>query len=360
MSPHWRMRSIRLTLSWLRKRLTHWHRSRRALLNHLDGYRNVGLLYVAAELGLADLLADGPRSSAELAQTLGAHAPSLHRVLRGLVLAGVCSEERDGRFGLTPLGKWLQADRSGSLRGSVLLTGKEYVGAWGGLLHSAMTGEAAFDHVFGMSVWEHRRQHPELNEYFNAGMNRGADGAADLILAAYDFSSFRTIADVGGGQGALLAAILKAHPSATGILFDLPHVVAGASSCLQTAGVAERCRIAGGSFFDHIPDGADAHLLKNVVHDWDDERAIALFRNCHRALEPGGVLLLVERVMPARVKRNSDVILTDIHMLALGGGRERSVEEYRALFAAAGFRLTKVISTKSWFCIIEGKREAER
>ena len=346
--------SVGLALVWVGNRLR--HRRRRVLRTLLNGYRNTALLYVAAKLGLADLLANGPRSSAELARSLGAHAPSLHRILRGLVTLGVCSEEHDGRFGLTPLGTLLQAEKPGSPRGLAILCGEEYAGAYGGLLHSAMTGQTAFNHVFGMSQWEHREQHPELDEYFNAGLRQGTARGTGAILAAYDFSSFRTVADVGGGHGALLAAILKAHPSVTGILFDQPHVVAGARPYLEAAGVAARCQVVGGSFFDRMPDGADAHILKSVIHDWDDEQGLAILRNCHRALKEQGTLLVVERLMPARVEDDPAAILADLHMLALTGGRERSEAEYRALLAAAGFTLTRVIPTRSRVSIIEGVR----
>jgi SAM-dependent methyltransferase len=327
---------------------------RHALQTLLNGYRGTTLLYLAAKLGLADLLVHGPQSSAELARSLGAHAPSLHRVLRGLVALGVCTEEHDGRFSLTVMGIGLQAETPGSLRGLAILCGEEYVGAWGGLLHGAMSGETAFNHIFGMSQWDHRMQHPELNECFNGRLRQSTIQATGAILAAYDFSPFRTIADVGGGHGALLAAILKAYPSATGILFDQPHVVTGARPYLEAAGVAARCQVDGGSFFDHVPEGADAYILKSVIHDWNDKQSVAILRNCHRALKQQGRLLLLERVMPARVEQSPDVIMGDLHMLAVTGGRERTEFEYRALFAAAGFKLTRIIPTHAWLSVIEG------
>jgi SAM-dependent methyltransferase len=320
----------------------------------LNGYRRTALLYLAAKLGLADLLAKGPRSSAELAQSLGAHAPSLHRVLRGLVALGVCSEEHDGRFGITPLGAYLRAGTPGSVHGSAILCGEEYLGAWGGLLHSVMTGETAFNHVFGMSLWDHQVRHPELSECFNVRLRQDTVQSTRAILAAYDFSPFRTICDVGGGHGALLSAILKAYLSATGILFDQPHVVAEGRPYLEAAGVAARCRIDGGSFFERVPEGADAHILKSVIHDWDDEQSLAILRNCHRALKQQGRLLLLEWVIPARVEHAPEVIMADVHMLAVTGGRERSELEYRALFAAAGFKMTRIIPTHSPLSIIEG------
>jgi len=330
-------------------------RGRRTALTLLNGYRGTALLCVATKLGLADLLASGPRSSAELAQTLGAHAPSLHRILRGLVAVGLCFEAPDGRFGLTSAGRWLRTDIPGTLRDQALLAGEEYVGAWGSLLHTVLTGETAFDHAFGMSQWEHRRQHPELGEGFGVGLARGTTEAVDAILAAYDFAPFATIADVGGGHGALVAAILRAHPAARGILVDQPDVVAAAQPDLEAAGVAARCEVVGGSFFEHVPEGADLCILKSVIHDWDDERSLALLRNCHRALPADGTLLLIERIMPVRVDRDPHAVLLDVHMLALTGGRERTEEEYRALLTAAGFTPRRVILTTSGFSLIEAR-----
>jgi len=337
-------------------RSIHLRLRRRMLRSLISGYRGTALVYVAARLGLADLLADGPRSSADLARSVGAHAPSLHRILCGLVALGVCSEQRGGRFGLTELGAGLRSEVPGSLRGRAILTGEEDYGAYGALLHTAMTGETAFNHVFGMSPWQHREQHSHLSEHFSTWLGQGTHWTTGALLAAYDFSSFRTIADVGGCHGSVLAVILRAHPSATGILFDQPHVVAGARPCLEAAGVAGRCRVVGGSFFDRIPDGADAHILRSIIHDWDDERSLAILSNCHRALNEGGKLLLVERLMPARLRHEPGVAEMDVHMLAMTGGRERTEAEYRALLAAAGFALARVIPTRSQFSIIEGLR----
>jgi hypothetical protein len=332
-------------------------KGRRALSALLEGYRATALLYVAARLRLADLLADGPRSSDELAREAGAHAPTLHRILRGLVALGVCSEERDGRFGLTELGTWLRADVPRSLHGEAILCGEERAGAWGGLLHSATTGEAAYDHVFGASVWERRRQRPELEEHLQAGLARSTARAAEAVVAAYDFSRFHTIADVGGGRGVLLAAVLRAHPSLSGILFDRPHVADAARAHLEAAGVAPRCKIVGGDLFGPLPEGADAHLLKSVVHDWDDESALAILRSCHRALSGQATLLLVERLLPTRADDDPGTIWRDLHMLAITGGRERSETEHCDLLAAAGFTLTRVVPTGSPFSILEALRD---
>jgi hypothetical protein len=322
----------------------------------LEGYRTTALLYVAARLGLADLLADGPQSSPELARRTGAHAPALHRILRGLVALGVLWEEDDGQFALTRLGALLRAGAPGHACGAAIIDGQEYVAAWADLLHTALTGETAFNHAFGMTPWEHRALHPELGDLFSAALREETAQAAGAISAAYDFSPFGTVADVGGGHGSLLAAILKAHPAVAGILFDRAHVVADAGPCLEQAGVAARCRLVGGDFFDRLPSGADACILKSVIHDWDDERSLTILRNCHKAMERGKTLLLVERVVPDRAADDPDTVLLDVHMLAVTGGRERSEAEYRALFAAAGFTLTRIIPTRGRFSIIEGLR----
>ncbi|MFH0962883.1 MAG: methyltransferase, partial [Planctomycetota bacterium] len=203
---------------------------------------------------------------------------------------------------------------------------------------------------------EHRRRRPELNEHFNAWLQEAATPRIAAILTAYDFSSFATVADVGGGHGALLAAILKTHPCAAGILFDLPHVVAGARPRMERAGVESRCRIIAGDFFDRIPGGADVLILKSVIHDWDDARGLAILRNCHRALVDRGTLLLIERILPDRAEQDPDTIFMDLHMLAVTGGRERSEAAYRGLLVAAGFTMKRTIPIGSSFCIIESIR----
>jgi hypothetical protein len=326
------------------------HRALQALIN---GHQSTAMIYVAAKLGLADRLAVSPQTSDELAEWLGAHGPSLYRLLRGLVTIGVCSERDDGRFDLTTLGRCLQTQAPGSLRGTAILSGEEWVAAWSGLLHSTLTGASAFVHVFGMSRYEHRAQHSYLNEYFNQRMVQGTAEVTAAVLGAYDFSSFRTIADVGGGHGALLTAILGAHPSVAGILFDQPHVVAGARPFLEAAGVAARCQVVGGSFLERIPGGADLHVLKMIIHGWDDEHGLAILENCRRALDGQGTLLLVERVLPTRAEDAPAVIMADLHGLAVSGGRERSESEFRALLGTAGFAVTRVVPTASPFSVIE-------
>jgi hypothetical protein len=319
----------------------------------LNGYRNTALLYLAAKLNIPDLLADGPRTHEDLAHTLHAHPPSLLRLLRGLVVLGICSEEKHGRFQLTDLGGGLKRVAKGSRRHLAILDGEEYAPAWNGLLHSIVTGNTAFDHVFNMTPWRHREKHPELNQCFNDWLGQITAEAAHAILEAYDFSPYHIIADVGGGQGALLAAILKAHPTAEGILFDQAHVVSTARLVLESAGVHKRCQIQSGSFFEQIPGGADALLLKSILHDWNDEQCLTILKNCHAGLKPGRALLAVERLLPAQAKNNRVVILGDLHMLAVTSGRERASEEYEKLFAAAGFALKRIVPSSSGHSILE-------
>ena len=326
---------------------------RLVLQSLIESYRKSAMLHVAGKLGIADLLAKGPLSSNELAQSLGADAVSLHRFLRGLVVLGICSEEHDGRFGVTKLGALLQDTNARSLRGEAVNSGESYA-AWGNLLHSVMTGETAFRHAFKVDVWDYRKQAPELDEAFNKAFREKSPRIAREILSAYDFSSVRTIADIGGGYGALLAAILASSPSLSGILFDQPHVIAKSVACLKAAGLAERCRAVGGDFFANVPDGADVYLFKSVLHDWNDSQCERILKNCRQALKAKGKLLLIERIMPGRAKEDPSMVMLDLRMMTMTGGRERNEREFRVLFEAAGLTLTRIIPLPSGFNIIEG------
>jgi SAM-dependent methyltransferase len=324
------------------------------------GYYISRALYVAAKLGIADLLKDGPRPCTELAQLTGTHAPSLARLLRLLVSAGVFAEKEEEHFGLTPIGVYLQTDIPGSLRALVLqFAGPWHSGSWSDLLYSVQTGEIAFDHRFGMSIFPYLTQHPDEAAVFDAAMTALSTQAAAAVVAAYDFSALGTIVDVGGGHGAMLRGILQATPAARGILFDLPHVVEGAKPQIEAAGLAERCTVMGGDFFVSVPSGGDAYVLSVVIHDWDDERSLTILKNCHRAMNKAGRLLLVELVLPARIDQSpkSQIIVgSDVNMLVLAGGRERTEAEFRALFEAAGFKLTRIIPTQGLASVVEGIR----
>ncbi len=339
---------MRFGFRWLGERL-----NRRVMLSLLEGYRSSAMVHVAGKLGIADLLAEGPRSSDEVAQSLGADHSSLHRFLRGLVVLGICREQQDGRFGLTKLGEWLKDSKPHSLRSQAARSDELYA-AWGSLLHSVMTGETAFAHLFGADVWSYRKQIPELDEGFNQAFRDSSGRIAHEIMAAYDFSSFHTIADIGGGYGALLSVILRNAPFLRGTLFDQPHVIAKAATQLREAGVSERCRAVGGDFFSHVPDEADLYILKSVIHDWNDREGELILKNCRQALKPEAKLLLIERILPARAKQGRHTIMLDLRMLIVTGGRERSEGEFRSLFRAAGLILTRIIPLRSGFYIIEG------
>ena len=323
-----------------------------ALWASISSHREGALLYVAAKLGLADLLEEGPRDSDELAFLVGAHASSLHRVLRGLVVLGLLSEKRNGRFSLTALGTWLLSDKPNSLRSTAILCGEGRYHSFGSLLKSVMTGEPAWTDPDNHSHKD-PRQNPELETRFNTQMRLHTSRISKSILAAYDFRSVHTVADIGGGYGALLTDILKAYPSHKGILFDQPHVTSQALHYLKKTGVAQRCRIVKGDFLDHIQADADLFILKNILHNWDDKQCSAILSNCLQSLDKGGKILLVERVMPARAEDDPETIWLDLWMLVLSGGKERTENEYRELLTSAGFTMTKAIPTSSQLWVIE-------
>jgi SAM-dependent methyltransferase len=217
-----------------------------------------------------------------------------------------------------------------------------------------MTGETAFAHIFGMDPWEHRQKDKALSERFNAGLNSETARSAAALVEAYDFSAFEVVCDVGGGYGALLCATLAAYPAMRGILLEQAGVATGARSYVASQGLAERCAVVEGDFFESVPEGADAYVMKSVVHDWPDARSVAILESCRRALRPDGRVILIERVMPALAKDAPDTVRVDLHMLAVTGGRERSEAEYQELLEAAGFNLGRVMRTRSPFCVIEG------
>jgi orsellinic acid C2-O-methyltransferase len=319
----------------------------------LEGYRSTALLYVATKLKIADLLMERPRNSQELSQILGAHAPTLHRILRGLVALGFCSETNNGCFQLTLLGEKLQSNIGSPQYDLAILNGEEYTAAWNNLFNSVMTGKTAFDLAFGESPWEHRHRNPDLNRHFHAWLEQGARSASQAILEAHNFSSCRTIADIGGGQGTLLIAILQAKPSMKGILFDQAHVISLAHHKMKEAGVQSRCRLVEGNFLNAVPPGADVYILKSILHDWDDESCVLILKNCRNVLKTGQPLLVIEKIMPARVADHPAIIMSDLHMLAVTGGMERTALEYQKLFTAAGFEIKKVVQLKTAHSLLE-------
>ncbi len=333
---------------------------RLALFQMMTGHYVSQAIYVAAKLGVADLLSDAPRHYGELAKATGTHAPSLNRLLRLLSSAGVFAEEENGRFALTPVGECLRTGVPGSAHSAALFFAGPIMRAWSDLLHSVKTGEIAFDRVFGMDAFKYMAQHPEEAAIFNEAMTAASTQTAIGVPTSYDFSSFGTIADVGGGHGVLLTAILKANPALRGVLFELPHVAEGAKKQIAAAGLAGRCEVIAGDFFETVPGGCDAYILKSVIHDWDDARSVAILKNCHRVMTPQGKLLLVEMVLPARMDqslRSQIVAGSDVNMLVNAGGRERTDAEFSALFDAAGFKLTRINAIEaSLSSVIEGTR----
>jgi hypothetical protein len=298
-----------------------------------------------AKLGIPDLLGEGPVDCDDLAAATGSHAPSLYRLLRVLASVGVFTEASPAHFALTPTAALLCSGRPDSMRALAIIYAEECYRAWGDVLHSFRTGESAFAHHYGVPVFEYFERHPAVGRVFNEAMIGYTNQVAGAVVAAYDFSPFRTVVDVGGGHGALLAAILHDHATARGVLFDLPHVVSGAQEYLAVAGVADRCDRTGGDFFAAVPDGGDAYVLSQILHDWDDDRCVGILTRCRRAMPRHGKLLVVEIVLPPGDEPCFGKWL-DVHMLAMtGGGRERTAAEYGALFAAAGLALVRVIPT---------------
>jgi hypothetical protein len=330
-----------------------------ALFRMVTGYYISRAIWVAAKLGIADLLVDGPRHYGDLAKATDMHAPSLNRVLRLLASAGIFVEQEFGHFALTPIGGCLRTGVPGSMRAAVLLFGGRTQDTWRELLHSVQTGEPAFPRVWGMDPFTHMEQHPEEAAVFDEAMADWTKHVAIATAAAYDFSPFRTIVDVGGGNGVLLAGILKANPGLRGVLFDRPHVVERGRARLAALGVADRCTVVGGDFFQEVPRGGDAYLLKHVIHDWNDERAGEILASCHRAMRSEARLLIIEGVYPPRIDQSDasrGSAANDVNMLVCTGGRQRSEREFRSLYAAAGFELTRIVLTEMPTSVIEGRR----
>jgi hypothetical protein len=336
------------------------------------GYMTSQAIFVTATLGLADLMAKDAVSIEALAMEARAHGPSLARLLHALVALGLAEEPETGHFRTTSLGALLRSGIPGSLRNVALMHGSEPGWrAWANLLHAVRTGENAFKHVFGMGSFQHLAREPERAALFNAYMPDLTRPFVTAILAAHDFSRYRRIVDVGGGNGILLSSILAIAPAAEGLIFDTQTGIEGARQRLEEAGVAERCRSLAGDFFEAVPEAADAYILKSVLHNWDDDRAVDILNSCHRAMGPHSTLLVVERLLPERIEcigAHRDIVMMDLHMLVMPGGRERTTNQYAKLLATAGLLSTRVRPTASPFAVMEvvradaheaGRREEE-
>jgi orsellinic acid C2-O-methyltransferase len=316
-------------------------------------------LDLAATLGIADRLKDGPRPVGELAQATATHAPSLHRVLRLLASAGVLVEQADGAFGLTPIGECLRTDTPGSAHAMVkLFAGPRIQDNWKDLEYCVRTGEPVFRKRGLAGPFEGRD--PQDAENFDAAMANFTRLIAVAVAGAYDFTSFGTVVDVGGGNGALLIALLQANPTLRGIVFDLPAAAERATRHIAASSLTERCRAVGGDFFKAVPAGGDAYLLKHVIHDWNDEQALTILRSCHRVMPASGKLLIVEGLYPPRIDQSLEsrgATANDVNMLVNTGGRQRSEAEFRSLYDAAGFTLTRIVPTPARVAVIEGARQ---
>ncbi len=314
------------------------------LVDLVRGYRLSQAVYVVTRLGIPDLLANGPREIDELAHATASHAPTLYRVLRALAGAGLFEEIGPRRFALTAVGAGLRADVPGSLRTAVMMWFDESNWqAWGQLLHAVRTGETAFRHVHGADYFGYLTQHPEAAAIFDAAMTGLAAAQASAIATSYNFSNMSRVVDVGGGHGKLLAVILQRYPAIRGVLLDLPHVVEGARRMLEAEGVAHRCELVGGNFFESVPDGGDAYILRHIIHDWEDDQAVTILTNCRRAMSKRARMILVERYFPPELREALPVLLVDLEMLVNVGGRERTTEEYAALLARSSLRLARTI-----------------
>ncbi|MDJ0590418.1 MAG: methyltransferase [Pleurocapsa sp. MO_226.B13] len=329
---------------------------RDTLFQAIAGMSITQLIYAVAKLGIADLLKDGTKSYEELAESTQTHAPSLYRILRTLASMGIFAEVDNCHFQLTPLAEYLRSDIPHSMRGLAIWMGGENFRwqTWDKILYSIKTGKPAFDYVNGMSLFDYFEHHPEAATVFNDAMTSTSAIYNSAIVADYDFSSIKTLVDIGGGQGYFLTAILQANPHLQGIVYDLPHVVSVATRQIDALKLNQRCTIASGSFFESVPSGGDTYMMKLVLHDWDDRQAIQILKNCHAVMGENSKILVIENLIPSG-NQPSIGKLTDIEMLLMtSGGRERTQDEFAQLFATAGFQLTKITPTSCPLSAIEG------
>lgn len=324
------------------------------VMNLLHGSSKAQAIYVAAKLDLAGHLAGGPKHVDELAKLTGTHAPTLFRLLRALASEGLFAETTSRTFEMTPAAQCLREDVPNSQRAMAIMVGEEQFRAWSELLYSVQTGEKGFDKIYGMPIFDYLGKNPEQAAIFDAAMTSIHGREAVPMLAAYDFGPYATVADIGGGNGSTLMAILKKYPQSRGMLFDLPHVVARSHENVQAAGLEDRCELVGGDFFASIPSGADVYLFRHIIHDWNDEQCVTILTNCRKALRPGGKVLVLESV----IEPGNDPSFAkwlDLTMLVIPGGKERTADEYRELLAKAGLRLNKIVPTTGGISVIEAE-----
>jgi hypothetical protein len=321
------------------------------------GFMASAALYTAAKLGVADLLKDGAKSAQELTQQCEANEDALYRLMRALASEGVFRETSPRVFELTAVGELLRSDRDDSIRDMVLwMDNTFHFETYAEMTHAVKTGETVVEKVYGYSCFDYLEKDPEVGDVFNTAMTNFSRGLTPVVLEAYDFSwlNGKTLVDVGGGQGHLLTAILKKYPEMRGVIFDLPRVLQGAKQHINEAGLVGRCEAVAGDFFAALPAG-DAYIMKHIIHDWNDEKALTILKNCHDAGRPDAKVILVESVLTPRNEPGFAKWM-DLEMLLLPGGRERSEEEFARLFERAGFALTRVVQTKSAARVLEADR----
>jgi len=328
------------------------------LMRLVTGAWAARLVHTAVELGIADHLADGPRGVDFLAAQTRAHAQSLARLLRALTAIGVLHETEERLYSLTTLGVTLRSNVPGSMRAWVLLAFSDDQGtAWEALSHAVRTGELAFRHIFGTDMWTRLAERPDAARLFDEAMQSLTQGANGRLITNYPFEKFDWIVDVGGGNGSLLMPVLERHPAMRATIFDLPHVADAARSRIAAAGLSDRCEAAGGDAFVAVPAGADAYVLKGVIHDWEDKEAIAILRTCRAAMSDGSKLILIERILPEQIDPDDALtrakFIHDINMMVNPGGRERTEAEFRNLLSQAGLRLACVLAMPGPLAVME-------
>jgi ubiquinone/menaquinone biosynthesis C-methylase UbiE len=319
-------------------------------------------IHVAVTLDIPDLLKAGPKQAHELSAATGTETKSLHRIMRALAAVGIFDADERQRFSLTSLGATLRADVPGSLHDwALLMLGTVHQEAWGDVLHSVCTGESAFQHRYGMNLWQYRARHPDYAKVFDAAMAGFTMTYVETLLNSYSFSNYRKIVDVGGGDGSLLIGILQRCPNADGIVYDLPDVADRARQRISAAGLGDRCVVVAGDAFVVVPAGADAYVLSRVLHDWDDDQARQILMSCRNVLKADGRVLVIERTMPddlkeiasARSSVIAEISMTDLNMMVMTSGRERTPAEYQALFGPAGLELVRIVQTETGMNVME-------
>src|SRR5262245_5341394 len=322
------------------------------------GYVVSTALQLAVQVGVADHLADGPRTAQELAAATGTNEDALCRVLRLLASVGIFTEVQPKTFALTPPADVLRKDAPHSIHDTVVFIADPlHLRVYADGIESLRTGKPAVEKTFGMSAFEYFKTHPEYSAVFNNAMTNFSAAIVPAVLEAYDFSGIGTLVDVAGGHGQVLTSIVRKYPAMRGILMDLDHVIAGAKPKIDASGVGDRVQTATGDFFKAVPAGGDAYIMKHIIHDWDDDRAVQILRSIHTAFgsKPGKVLLL-ESVLPSNNEPGIGRVL-DVEMMFMPGGRERTADEYAALFDRAGFQLTQVVPTKSPISVVEARKK---